>query len=93
MDKRDKRYILAFLLAVGWFTLLRVSGCELLDSPLGFVKGCYNYGINWNSFMAPTGFFAVMALPFCILFFISRLTRVIISSIKNCYKTLNNKFN
>jgi hypothetical protein len=77
ISQRDKRYFFAFLLFVFWFVLLQASGCDWVDGPLAFVRGCQNFGINWNSIIAPLGFVAIICLPVSILYFILRFCGVI----------------
>nr|WP_086937394.1 hypothetical protein [Thaumasiovibrio occultus] len=61
---------------------INYSECELIDSPFGFVKGCTNFGINWNAFMAPTGSVLFIALPFSIIYFIGRALRLVASLLR-----------
>ena len=80
--ERDKRYFFVFLLCSLWWATLSASNCTFVDGPFAFVRGCDNYGIEWNSFMAPTGMFVVIAMPVTILYFILRTISVLFSSIR-----------
>ena len=84
MSNRDIRYGFVLLLCIFWFLVLNLSNCEWVDSPFGFVRGCNNYGISWNKFMAPTGMFVVLALPISFLYFILRAPEVL----KNIFLTI-----
>ncbi len=46
--------VLSFISVVYWLVII-YSGCDFQDGPFTFVRGCYNYGIDWNKFMAPIG--------------------------------------
>lgn len=86
MTKRDKFYILLALLCWLWFALISASGCEFLDSPFGFVGGCYNYGVNWNAVIAPTGVLVLFAIPVCVLYFTFRFIRISFGSFMGLFK-------
>lgn len=73
MSKRDLRYALVLLLSILWFFILDASECEFRDSPLGFVKGCFNYSVEWNIVLAPTGVIVIIALPVSLLYFCLRM--------------------
>ncbi len=88
MTKRDKFYVLLALLCWLWFAVISASGCEFLDSPFGFVGGCYNYGVNWNAIIAPTGVFVLFAMPACVLYFIFRILKVVFVAFVSLFKRL-----
>ncbi len=73
MSKEDQYWLLTLLLVVLYFAVLALSGCEFLDAPFGFVRGCFNYGIDWNAFMAPLGMVMLVALPCSLIYWLSRL--------------------
>lgn len=83
MSNRDKRYLLALLFAVLWYVVSLASGCKSVDAPFRFFSGCYNYGIDWNAFMAPIGLFAIAAFPISIVYFLMRLVEISFGMIKN----------
>ncbi|MEZ8132022.1 hypothetical protein [Enterovibrio norvegicus] len=93
MKPRDKIYVLIALICWLWFAVVSASGCEMLDSPFGFVSGCYNYGIPWNSFIAPTGMLVFLAVPLCILYFMYRVTQLIFMLLKLGINALKLKIN
>ena len=88
MTKRDLRYILVLLFCILWFFVLNASGCEFRDSPVVFVKGCNNYGIDWNTIIAPTGVIAIIALPASLLYFFLRIFTVFLET---AAKLINSK--
>lgn len=61
-------------------------GCELLDSPFGFVSGCKNHGVNWNSFLAPSGFILLIIIPMALIHFVATVIGVLIRHIKSIIK-------
>jgi hypothetical protein len=81
MDKvsaRDKVYFLLFLSGILYFSILAASGCRWVDGPFAFVRGCYNYGIDWNSFMAPVGFVVICGtFPLSIVYWLLKLLKTI----------------
>ena len=87
MTKLDVFFIPLTIVVILWWWALVYSGCELLDSPFGFVRGCYNYGINWNSFMAPVGFFVIILTPFSLFY---SGVRVVISLLVKAFKLYRN---
>ncbi len=82
MKPRDKFYVLVALICWLWFAVISASGCEVLDSPFGFVSGCYNYGVNWNAFMAPSGFLVFLAVPICLIYFLYRVAQLLYMLLK-----------
>ena len=77
MSTRDKAFLFVFLLSVFWFCLLRLSGCQIVDSPFGFVSGCDNYGVDWNLYLAPSGMIVLFALPVSALYLMMQAPRVL----------------
>ena len=74
--KRDLCYLLAFLICLLWYYIFYISGCDWVRGPLHFVQGCYNYNIDWNSFIAPTGIIVMFVIPVILLYFIIRIIHV-----------------
>lgn len=69
---RDKLWFFWFLFCVLYFSVLFASGCHWNNGPLAFVRGCKNYGIDWNAFMAPIGAVVVLLVPLTIVYWIWR---------------------
>ena len=63
LTRGDRWALAAFAYSVGYFLLLKGSGCPLQSGPLAFVNGCQNFGIDWNRFMAPLGLPVILLLP------------------------------
>lgn len=74
-----------------YFAVLFASGCQLVDSPLAFVHGCKNYGIDWNSFMAPVGMFVVLLVPLTIVYWIARFFQGFFSLTHYVYTKISHK--
>jgi len=72
------KYLIVIILCALWLLIFKSSGCELLDSPFGFVAGCMNHGINWNVFLAPSGFLLMLLLPMAIIHFFLTTMGVVI---------------
>ena len=64
----DRTAFAAVLFCIIYFVVLQLSGCDVVDSPFGFVRGCVNHGIDWNVFMAPIGFLVMLLLPLSVLY-------------------------
>ena len=74
---RDKIWALVALLSVLYFAVLSFSNCPWVDGPFAFVRGCKNYGIDWNSFMAPIGFFILcFAAPLSLVYWFLRIFQI-----------------
>lgn len=58
------------------FYILHLSKCKWVNGPFAFFHGCYNGGIDWNSFMAPIDMVVVLALPLSIVYWILRCLQV-----------------
>ncbi len=82
ISNRDKVWALMVLLCTLYFIVLSLSDCPWVDGPFAFVRGCQNYGIDWNAFMAPIGFFIIVfAVPFSVVYWILRILQIGYSSI------------
>ena len=74
---RDKIWALVALRSVLYFAVLSFSNCPWVDGPFAFVRGCKNYGIDWNSFMAPIGFFILcFAAPLSLVYWFLRIFQI-----------------
>jgi hypothetical protein len=93
MKSRDKYYVLTALICWFWFAVLYASGCQFLDSPFGFVSDCYNYGINWNAFIVPSGVLVLIATPVCFLYYLLRVLQIFFILLKLGINKLNFKTN
>ena len=71
--KKDIGYLCALLLFPIWLLLFEVSNCELIDGPFAFVRGCNNYGIDWDLILARLGIVAPFLSLVSILYFLIRL--------------------
>ena len=80
------KYIVVIALCSLWLLIFKLSGCELLDSPFGFVSGCKNYGVNWNSFLAPSGFLLISIAPLAVIHFLVTVIGALIRRIKLAIK-------
>ena len=83
---RDQIYFLWLLLAILYGLVLRSSHCQMVDSPLAFVRGCHNFGIDWNSFMAPVGLVVGLTLPLAIVYFLLRLPQILLRLLVKTWK-------
>lgn len=72
LSARDIVWLMVFLGCVLYFLVIDLSGCQWDRGPFHFVRGCHNYGIDWNSFMAPIGFVVILALPCSIVYWLMR---------------------
>lgn len=86
MNRRDGFFSLLLLFCLGWFVVLWLSGCQWVDGPMAFVRGCYHYGVNWNSVMAPTGMVVILALPISLVYWFWRLLEWLFNKIFNKIK-------
>jgi len=82
MNRQDKIYIILTIFIVLYSFVLHYSKCEIADGPFAFVRGCYNDGIDWNSFMAPIGFLVICILPFTFFYWIIRFFGIATTMIK-----------
>ncbi len=76
----DKTWGLIFLLVLLYFLVIRASGCAISESPLGFVQGCHNHGIDWNAFMAPVGLVVVILLPLSAAYWLLRIVHTMLKT-------------
>ena len=76
------KYVVVIALCSLWLLIYKLSGCELLDSPFGFVSGSKNYGVNWNSFLAPSGFLLISVPPLAVIHFLVTVIDALIRHIK-----------
>ena len=76
------KYAIVIISCSIWLLIFKISGCELLDSPFGFVSGCKNHGVNWNSFLAPSGFILLIIMPMALIHLLMTVIGVLISYIK-----------
>ncbi len=77
MAHRDKIWLGVFLANILYVAVLAVSRCQWVDGPFAFVRGCHNYGVDWNSFMAPLGFVFILALPLSLAYWLRRGIQVL----------------
>ena len=76
-SRRDWIWLLMVALSAAYFVLLALSGCTWQPGPLAFVHGCFNYGIDWNSFMAPLGLVVICVLtPLTLVYWLLRLPQL-----------------
>ena len=80
------KYLVVIVLCSIWLLIFKISGCELLDSPFGFVSGCMNHGVNWNSFLAPSGFLLMIVAPMSVIHFVATAISALIGYIKSIIK-------
>ena len=80
------KYVIVIISCSIWLLIFKLSGCELLDSPFGFVSGCKNHGVNWNSFLAPSGFILLIIIPMALIHFVATVIGVLIRHIKSIIK-------
>jgi hypothetical protein len=80
---RDKVWGVLTILCVLYFVVLEISGCKFNDGPFSFVRGCQNYGIDWNSFMAPIGFFIIILFPLFSVYWLLRVIQIVIKFISS----------
>ena len=80
------KYAIVIISCSIWLLIFKTSGCELLDSPFGFVSGCKNHGVNWNSFLAPSGFILLIIIPMALIHFVATVIGVLIRHIKSIIK-------
>lgn len=65
------------LLSIIYFIVLSLSECPWVDGPFAFVRGCQNFGIDWNAFMAPIGLFIIVfACPFSLVYWLLRILQL-----------------
>ena len=77
VSRRDKLWFLMVLLCILYFIVLSLSECSWVDGPFAFVRGCQNYGIDWNAFMAPIGLFIIVfAIPFSSVYWLLRIVQL-----------------
>ena len=77
VSKRDKLWFLMVLLCILYFMVFSLSECLWVDGPFAFVRGCQNFGIDWNAFMAPIGFFIIVfAIPFSSVYWLLRILQL-----------------
>ena len=82
MNKKDIFYLLALLLFPLWVVVLQLSGCEIVDGPFAFVRGCTNHDISWNQYIAPTGMISIFIFPVSLLYFSIRITKFLFVLVK-----------
>ena len=82
ISSRDKLWLFWALVCVLYFSVLSASNCNWNNAPLAFVRGCKNYGIDWNAFMAPIGAVVVLLLPLTLLYWVLRAFQVLLSKIR-----------
>lgn len=76
-SRRDWIWLLMAALVAAYFVLLALSGCAWQPGPLAFVHGCFNHGIDWNSFMAPLGLVVICLLaPLALVYWLLRLPQL-----------------
>ncbi len=76
-SRRDWIWLLMVALNAAYFALLAFSGCAWQPGPFAFVEGCFNHGIDWNSFMAPLGLVVICLLtPLTLVYWLLRVPQL-----------------
>ena len=83
ISSRDKLWLFWALVCILYFSVLLASNCNWNNAPLAFVRGCKNYGIDWNAFMAPIGAVVVLLLPLTLLYWVLRAFQALLSKVRH----------